>query len=109
MPRGRRSTQRHLNHSRCVTEVLCKRGIIMAPTHGAALRIAFELGVPADGGSLYLQATKTASGRLNWLHRYAVERRERQRGLGSGGQGLMRPGAPAEWQGHPHAEAVFNP
>jgi integrase len=39
----------------------------------------------ADGGGLYLQVTKTGSGRLNksWLYRYAVAGRERQMGLGS--------------------------
>jgi len=38
----------------------------------------------ADGGGLYLQVAKTASGRLNksWLYRYAVAGRERQMGLG---------------------------
>jgi integrase len=38
----------------------------------------------ADGGGLYLQVTKTASGRINksWLYRYAVAGRERQMGLG---------------------------
>jgi integrase len=39
----------------------------------------------ADGGGLYLQVTKTASGQFNksWLYRYAVGGRERQMGLGS--------------------------
>jgi hypothetical protein len=43
------------------------------------------VGMHADGGGLYLQVTKTASGRLNksWLYRYAVAGRERQMGLGS--------------------------
>ena len=38
----------------------------------------------ADGGGLYLQVTKTASGRINrsWIYRYAVAGRERQMGLG---------------------------
>jgi integrase len=42
-------------------------------------------GLHADGGGLYLQVTRTASGRLNksWLYRYAVAGRERQMGLGS--------------------------
>lgn len=44
-----------------------------------------KVGMHADGGGLYLQVTKTASGRLNksWLYRYAVSGRERQMGLGS--------------------------
>ncbi len=44
-----------------------------------------EVGMHADGGGLYLQVTKTASGQLNksWLYRYAVGGRERQMGLGS--------------------------
>jgi integrase len=44
-----------------------------------------KVGMHADGGGLYLQVTKTASGRLNksWLYRYAVCGRERQMGLGS--------------------------
>jgi integrase len=39
----------------------------------------------ADGGGLYLQVTRTASGQLNksWLYRYVVTGRERQMGLGS--------------------------
>jgi integrase len=44
-----------------------------------------QVGMHADGGGLYLQVTKTASGQLNksWLYRYAVGGRERQMGLGS--------------------------
>jgi integrase len=44
-----------------------------------------QVGMHADGGGLYLQVTKTASGQLNksWLYRYSVGRRERQMGLGS--------------------------
>ncbi len=44
-----------------------------------------KVGMHADGGGLYLQVTKTASGQLNksWLYRYAVGGRERQMGLGS--------------------------
>ena len=44
-----------------------------------------QVGMRADGGGLYLQVTKTASGQLNksWLYRYAVGGRERQMGLGS--------------------------
>lgn len=43
-----------------------------------------QLGMHADGGGLYLQVTKTASGQLNkgWLYRYSVSGRERQMGLG---------------------------
>jgi hypothetical protein len=42
------------------------------------------VGMHADGGGLYLQVTKTASGQLNksWLYRYSVGGRERQMGLG---------------------------
>ena len=42
-------------------------------------------GMHADGGGLYLQVTRAASGRLNksWLFRYGVDGRERQMGLGS--------------------------
>jgi hypothetical protein len=44
-----------------------------------------KVGMHADGGGLYLQVTKTASGRLNksWVFRYAIVGRERQMGLGS--------------------------
>ena len=44
-----------------------------------------EVGMHADGGGLYLQVTKTATGQLNksWLFRYSVAGRERQMGLGS--------------------------
>ena len=44
-----------------------------------------EAGMHADGGGLYLQVTKTATGQLNksWLFRYSVSGRERQMGLGS--------------------------
>jgi integrase len=44
-----------------------------------------NVGMHADGGGLYLQVTKTASGQLNksWVFRYAIARRERQMGLGS--------------------------
>lgn len=43
-----------------------------------------QVGMHADGGGLYLQVTKTASGQLNksWLYRYSVSGRERQMGLG---------------------------
>jgi hypothetical protein len=44
-----------------------------------------QAGMHADGGGLYLQVTKTASGQLNksWLFRFAVGGRERQMELGS--------------------------
>ena len=44
-----------------------------------------KLGMHADGGGLYLQVTVGAGGRLNksWLFRYAIDKRERQMGLGS--------------------------
>ena len=44
-----------------------------------------QVGMHADGGGLYLQVTKTASGELNksWLYRYSVSGRERQMGLGA--------------------------
>jgi integrase len=44
-----------------------------------------QVGMHADGGGLYLQVTKTASGQLNksWLFRFAIGGRERQMGLGS--------------------------
>ena len=37
-----------------------------------------KVGMHADGGGLYLQVTKTASGQLNksWLYRYAVGARD---------------------------------
>jgi integrase len=64
----------------------------VAPWGSLALNRLSELevsdaqpGMHADGGGLYLQVTRTASGQLNksWLYRYAVGGRERQMGLGS--------------------------
>jgi hypothetical protein len=44
-----------------------------------------QVGMHADGGGLYLQATKSADGaiRRSWIFRYAIEGAEHHMGLGS--------------------------
>ena len=60
----------------------------MSRTHNRLSQVGVnsaKSGMHADGGGLYLQVTLGAGGRLNksWLFRYAIDKRERQMGLGS--------------------------
>jgi hypothetical protein len=50
------------------------------------------VGMHADGGGLYLQVTRTASGQLNksWLYRYVVARKADGAGLAGRGQARRR-------------------